>query len=467
MLLKNSYNKIIKYRVIVKCTEPLHIGSAAGGNEEVLVHPIEDVPFIQASSIAGVFREYCRQTYGERCADEIFGARKFEENANASEGGSRIRFTDGMFEKKGQSLKLELRPRVSINPETGTCAESQVNGTNRKSGHKFNMEYISAGAEAAFSVYLFEEQYQKELEDAFAAVNQGIVQIGGQKSNGCGYLEVKKIWRKAFDMTKLEDRNLWYKEEELEDREYEDLTGKLKTDSRLKNAYEITVTGRTEGQMLIKSIAVSEFNSDTPDCENIRNGNGDYIIPGSSFKGAVRAQMNRIVNHLEKEYPACKTIMENSFGKVSAEDKKGRPGNLFFFDTVVEGKETKTLLSYRIHIDKFTGGVMHGSLFDEKNIAGEMTLHITIKDRNLPDRTCAVLLMALRDLAAGMINLGGGYGIGKGFLTVDEIIVEDKRKPGVKAVINFKENKIFDKNSLISACFRSLQEGGDGSCHTV
>ena len=100
---RKSYDKILKYSVTAKCTEPLHIGSASGAKEEVLVHPVDDIPFIQATSIAGVFRGYYEQTYGEEKAAELFGHRRFKEktsNKNTekdSEHESKIRFTDGKF----------------------------------------------------------------------------------------------------------------------------------------------------------------------------------------------------------------------------------------------------------------------------------------------------------------------------------------------------------------------------------
>ena len=34
-----KYQKIMKYLVRMVCTQPLHIGSASGDKEEVLVHP--------------------------------------------------------------------------------------------------------------------------------------------------------------------------------------------------------------------------------------------------------------------------------------------------------------------------------------------------------------------------------------------------------------------------------------------
>ena len=79
---RKSYDKILKYSVTAKCTEPLHIGSASGAKEEVLVHPVDDIPFIQATSIAGVFRGYYEQTYGEEKAAELFGHRRFKEKTS-------------------------------------------------------------------------------------------------------------------------------------------------------------------------------------------------------------------------------------------------------------------------------------------------------------------------------------------------------------------------------------------------
>ena len=73
MARSGSYDKIVKYSVTAKCTEPLHVGSVSGDTEEILVHPVTGNPFIQATSIAGVFREYYEQVYGELKAEELFG----------------------------------------------------------------------------------------------------------------------------------------------------------------------------------------------------------------------------------------------------------------------------------------------------------------------------------------------------------------------------------------------------------
>ena len=69
----NFYDKVIKYVVTAECTQPLRVGSVSGDTEEVLVHPTDGNPFIQASSISGVFRSYCDEVYGGKWTDSIFG----------------------------------------------------------------------------------------------------------------------------------------------------------------------------------------------------------------------------------------------------------------------------------------------------------------------------------------------------------------------------------------------------------
>lgn len=446
-----KYQKIIKYLVTAVCAQPLHIGSASGEKEEVLVHPTDDRPFIQASSLAGVLRQYYTVTHGEEQAEGLFGARRFETDANACDGASRVRFGDGVF--SGKDLMLELRPRVKIDPVTGTCDSGAIKGTNRQAGHKFQMESVGAGAEFGFQVYLYDERYQADLEEVLAAVHQGSVQFGGQKSNGCGFMKLRSLRRKTFDMTRKEDRAAWAEEEALAEQAYEDITDDLKTAARTA-AYEVTVTGSTEGELLVKSIAVEECGKDAPDSMNIRNAAGEYIVPGSSLKGAVRNQMERIASCLGNA-----EVVAATFGKTGDTRDNGIAGNIVFRDTVVGNREDNDRAGNRsrIHLDKFTGGVMYGGLFQEKNVSGRVEFSILIQDRNHPDSSCGLLLMALRDMAVGMMSIGGGYNVGKGIIDVDRIEVKDCRSDK-RAVIAFQAGQTEDESGIIARCMRAVRQ---------
>ena len=113
MRIKENYAVITKYVVTAECTTPLHIGNAVGSKDEVLIHPVDNKPFIQASSIAGAFRAY----YEKHCENgetQLFGGIKYTDGGESDSYESRIRFEDGIFLTQTEKVHLELRPRVSI-----------------------------------------------------------------------------------------------------------------------------------------------------------------------------------------------------------------------------------------------------------------------------------------------------------------------------------------------------------------
>ena len=117
-------------------------------------------------------------------------------------------------------------------------------------------------------------------------------------------------------------------------------------------------------------------------------------------------------------------------------------------------------MSHRIHIDKFTGGVINGGLFSEKNVAGKLKLHIVIRNwkANNAEQSCGLLLLTLRDLAIGSFTVGSGYSVGKGVIQVKKVTVTENRDLENCTVIDFDQNCIQDKKQIISRCFKALQE---------
>lgn len=492
-----NYDYILKYRIQAKLTQPLHVGSGAGSSEEVLIHPVTGNPFVQAAGIAGPFRAYYATGRTAKQVGDVFGISGEElpkvpekkkgscgQSANpeivadvtevaqkttnvkfvrADDVESRICFTDGIFITEP---KMELRPHVKIDPVSGTVA-SEGSG-----GQKFNTEYIGAGATVEYFIYLYGMEAQAQADetmvtDMLNAINAKDVQFGGMKSAGCGFMEIEKAAVYRFNMKKDVDRNNWKREDQLLIDEYDPLT----LDDSGKNstaAYTITVSGRTEGSMLIKSIAVPEVGEDAPDSMNIRNAALEYIVPGSSLKGAIKNRIEIILAYLKQKGAVSdseKLVIDAFGGKEAARSKEerytGRSGNLRFSDTKIGQKEDNDMapLQHRIHIDKFTGGVMHGGKFSQKNIAGDFVMEIKIIDKNNPDVTCALLVLALRDLMIGAFNLGSGYNIGHGFVDIDK--VEIKAGNGESAEIT--KNGVTDGNNIIADCLKALSSGKEAS----
>ena len=465
-----AYQIIDKYRAEVKTTAPLHVGSADREENEVLLHPVTDDPFLQASSIAGVLRTISETVNGADATKELFGSSY--QKGDDTDRGSRVIISDGVM--KLDTVKMEYRPRVKIDPRSGTVSSSKTGGSENDVGHKFGMELIGTGAEIEFFIYLFstaEKSCKADLEKILAMLRTGGVQIGGQKTNGSGFLKLTSLKYHRFDMTTVEGRRDWAREELMDTSfdktgtipKYEEKIKKLPNPGSSKTAYVVRLTGKTEGALLVKGIAAEGVGKDAPDAENMKNAAGKYIVPGSSLKGAVRSRMTYIAEYLQK-----KGIIEEIFGRTASTGDPGTSGSLIFKDIVLTDG-TKTIRQHRIHLDKFTGGVMHGGLFSEKTVSGDINAEIIVKDGTYSDAATGLLLLALRDLAVGMINIGSGYNVGRGFITADKVSISAMQDGAEtkEAVISFAgsgdegRDNIKDQDQVINCCLQALDKWRD------
>lgn len=444
------YDKIVKYKIVTKCDAPLHIGAAMGGREEVLLNPVSQIPFVQASSIAGVFRNFYEKKHDKEKTKHLFGT----SNSSLEEiSVSRIRFQDGIFDAK--SFKLETRPHVKINRQTGTVASADG------SGQKYNVVYVGTGSRFSWDAYLFIDSKegkneQEEFEELLSAMKEGFLFLGSKKSSGAGKNTISSVSRRIFDMTKEKDRQLWNEEENLKPEDYEEIVKKLPETGYSNYAYQFRIMAKTEGALQVKGIALSDFGKGVPDSQNLKNAEGKYIVPGSSIRGTIRSQMERILSYLCSGKTG-QTLIEEAFGKGGEKGKDGCEGYLGFEDSVVgqESENEKAPLRHRIHIDKFTGGIFHGGLFNEKNVFGDLEIGIHILDKKKADAIAGLVCLAIRDLAIGAVSLGNGYANGKGFLNVSEIVII---KGDRRAQISLKDGQtISDKDKIIRKAMDALK----------
>lgn len=446
-----KYDRILKYRVTAELTQPLHVGSAGGNNEEILIHPVTGLPFLQATGIAGVLRSYMDRTGQD--ADGLFG-----ESGNEDAKECHIAVTDGRFTDP-EKIRMEKRPHVKISRETGSVSSAKIKGTAKSAGQKFDMDYIGAGASFSFDLYIKsegsrEEEDNKAVLDMLSALNDHEIQFGGKRSEGCGQVKVSEVLFRQFAMTEETGRAAWAREDALSTSEYKNETASLSTgDNR---DYILTLSGKTENDILIKAIAVNEFGEGNADAKNIRNAQKEYIIPGSSIKGAVRDRAEKICAYLKDNGTDCGGLIARTFGEAADGAEEGIAGNAAFSDAVIGSVEEidKIPLQHRIHVDKFTGGVFYKGLFAENNAAGSIKLVIHVHPGDFQQKSAAVLLLALRDLAAGLYNLGSGYSVGKGFMAPEKLTL---KTPDGVAEYSF-ENPNAGKNSeIFDRCVQSLK----------
>lgn len=431
MARNNRYAYILKYIVNAELNEPLHIGGALGEKTDILVHSVDNIPFIQASSIAGMLRDYAEKNCGREITSMAFGSSRNDEGDNASENGSRLVISDGMF-KNEKNLLVEYRPHVAIDSESGSA----------KKGALFNMEYIGAGADFRFEIVAYtsdenNEQISKLINSCLAAMNSGEIQLGGKKSTGCGFAAIKSVYYRQYKMTDAKDRKEWTLQ--VEDSGFKDILPELVVKGG-RIAYRITVEASPESDILVKSVNPVAKKKEAPDQDNIRNAAGEYIVPGSSVKGVLRHRVGAIAEYLKEknQLSDAEELVRKMFGAASDKDEEAITGNVIVRDAIIEN--ARTAEKSRIHVDKFTGGAFNKGLFKEEIVSGTgIKLRADVINDDNADRSAAMLILAFRDLAIKAINLGSGFNVGRGFIDVNRIVLEEM-KSGEQFTIDYGDN---------------------------
>lgn len=419
------FNYAVVYRVSAVCRTPLRTAGADGDTETVLRYSCGGA-FIQGASIAGAFRGWVEKNY-PKTVEALFGSQNT---------GGHLTVSDAKFDNAAEQT---IRPRLKICGKTGSAIE----------GGKFDVAHICTGATLSFELCWMGDKREigetQIIEKMLSALNTGQIRFGAQKTNGFGRVTIN-VRRQFYDMTTDRDLSAWLSDT------YEGKPVELPDLCPFKSGNTVTfiVNGQADS-ILVKSGASLERETGSV-TENITEG-GYAIIPGSSIKGAVRARVESIAELIG----ISNEIVENFFGrcsKGSGSDDNGVAGLIYFEDVRLEDKTRKVS---RIHINRFTGGVIRGGLFSENLHEGSIRIRI-IAPSDEPV-ACGLLIYALRDLGLGLYNLGSGGALGRGYLKVNEITVTATGKSN--ATIRFKDNfecETDDANGLILGWLKAVND---------
>ncbi|MCD7757217.1 MAG: RAMP superfamily CRISPR-associated protein, partial [Clostridiales bacterium] len=308
--LKATFTYAVCYQVQAKCQTPLRTGGADGNTELVLIGS-NGQPLVQGSSLAGALRAWVQQAHGTAAAEALFGSQKRAGHLIVSEG----KFTN---------FVQSVRPRLRIDSKTGSAAERQ----------KFDLAQLNTGAQFGFTLtWLGQGENNAELktlEEALSALDGGIIRLGAQKSNGFGRVTLA-VQKRTYDMTQEQDRAAWLAEPRPEQERDRKEQRKWKNLSPLPPVVDarrvtFTVTGQADS-ILVKSAAAEYKDSEKENGSYIPNltENGTPILPGSSVKGAVRAQAERIAQCTGRA-----ELAEALFGRESRDEDNGQAGKVRF-----------------------------------------------------------------------------------------------------------------------------------------
>ena len=172
-----SYKTRIYYKLSITLLSPMSIGS---GNSKFTDHDVSvdnnGNPYIPATSIAGVIRSYISSKYGYNFSNTMFGQIAENSYSNVDEK-SKVCFYDATVSKTFLNTSkryISTRDCVKLEHKIGV------------KGAKFDFQVVETGMKFDSYIEVFEENFVPYIEEAMAAVEEGIITFGTKTTRGYG-----------------------------------------------------------------------------------------------------------------------------------------------------------------------------------------------------------------------------------------------------------------------------------------
>ena len=419
-------------------TSPMHCGdgnslpakdwkakkSKTEGSINTVCKDKENKPYLPASTLRGSLRE----RYQGSDKDLLFGSSHGEGSAG------KIRIYDAICKTQPDltgdqyqhtTSKTTLRDGVAIDPVTQTA----------KAHHLYVHEVVPADTHFIFNLEadrITQSQLDQLLQHLASWQNTMHSAIGKGRSKGWGKLQLADtLTVKTLNNEAIQQ---WV---EQTTRELKWATQTVTPTQKIDNSTtQINIHIYPTSPLLINDHARVTDGKEVPDLEFMRDQKGKAIIPGSSLKGAVRAHAHRImatIAHLHYQVDATQaaTLVTKSIDSLFGAERKR---SLLWFADAIDQSDKKTTPHKQFFnaVDRFTGGVADGALFNV--IAADCDkltaqCHYDSHPKRQPSKGDSnsdskaewwkgLLLLIIRDFMQGDFNIGWGKGKGYGQATL-------------------------------------------------
>lgn len=320
---------------------------------------VRDDPYIPGSSLKGVLRNWAARAFEHQhdLVIDVFGDRpqKKEPDDDEQQGkGGIAEFEDAFLLEGGVELV-----------EVGSTAIDDATGT---AAHRFLRSEERVPTGATFGITIggdgLSEEHVRLLLCALDAFGDGEITLGGGTRTGLGRaradaVDVRRLTAAqvgrmlaARDPGQSQD---WFGEDTIiEPDDLPALHGQAVSDADVW----VTLTLVFDGGFLVAEPHPAP-EPDRSKVRPIRAGYGEPFLPGTSVKGALRAQATRIANTIGGDRAALAAV-NRLFGPEAAKDLSA--GALTFSDFHMDDK-TEPVTEEHVAIDRFTGGVAGGAKY--------------------------------------------------------------------------------------------------------
>lgn len=481
---------------------PLHIGGISSNADTDLALAIDGQGkyYVPGTSLAGAFRAWMADfsNLNNGIIDSLWGFQPQNSKDKAKGYASFIIVEDAVVNLKGAIP--EIRDGVGIDRCWGTAAD----------GQKYNRAILPRGSTIELNLTLERSAPQEETNWEqqkmlffllLKSLEQGKVRLGAAKTRGLGKVklyEPKVLEQKFLDtqefLTTLKQQNnpeLYLKEWKYLDKSQ--LKPNLEhAQNRLINTTPSQLELKIKWKPCTPVMVKAEGEGVTVDILPLVNAVENsltFVIPGSSIKGAMRSQAERIVRTVcqqstpedfltQVQVELVKTIFGNA-AKVGKDKKQqGYLGALAIDDcyatvpispqewaeieTATDSEKLRKALdnnksnlsntqqAFHVAIDRWTGGAADGALYSVLEPMGVSwePMHLTLNLNRLDKKEVqndhekepksdgiflprlALMFLVFRDLMQQRIPIGFGTNRGMGVIEVEKISIQGKGELG-------------------------------------
>lgn len=430
-------------RVVIETTSPMaiHSGKRETGFDNQLARDANGLPYIPSSAFVGVWRHLSEGVIGQEASDIWFGTQQQRALLSVSNGiihnsentpvlgllAPQKIAQDTMLAALSQPVPMS-RDRVRIN-DRGVAAEQA----------KFDQVLLPKGIRFCLSFRWMGDQEQRlhEWRQLLNAVNTRQFALGGSTRNGLGQFKIVADVSLCIDLREPNASQQLHKFNTYQTipqgrHELEDNTGvfaelELQAETTWRCGNGSVLLGESNQQDLLGALTYSERCYVWKNDKAALSPKPQAILCGSSMKGMLIHRITYYYHCLSKRW-ADDDITDEQweqrpeevnriFGFINADpdSSDSQAGQLIFTDTIVSYEQT--LVRQHNRIDRFTGGVIKGGLFNEELLyrpSFVIKLVLTNPDRPL---MCSELFkkaleLTLNDIRLGRLSIGSQTGRG-------------------------------------------------------
>lgn len=454
---------LLKVSLEAKSAHAIHTGHGDTVHDSLVMRDANGLPTLSGSSLAGVLRHEYQRQCGEQAAKDLFGY------ANGGEGQtSWLNVTCGLAHNSlNQAQEGLLTERQLSDPLYSALSDSKLivrqrvrlndKGSSVDAG-KFDVTLVPAGTRYSFIISYWgdgSESSNQQWSNLLKLFIDQNIRVGHGTNSGYGLFETVALYEAVWDLT-TEQGQVAYCGHSRTRMNYEGMESILFKGSSNSSLSRLSAELNLVAESAWRVGGGEQYlNEEASAGENDRNrapdmlpmheakiywkqdqnnkqigeiGRQQYLLPASAVKGAIRHRVTYHYNcltscfvddnlaHDTSDSPAVASL----FGY--AKDDQSNSGIIAFHDVYLDSQKQQVLMHNKI--DRFTGGVVNGALFNE-NVLWKSNIKITLdiidpNKVNDPDIKLA-LQRSLDDLANGWLPLGasGSRGLGT-FLSCDD-----------------------------------------------